>query len=63
LTGEVSDSDNNLLATYTWLADEIKVGVVDNDGHGLEYSGSLILALSSTYQIRQMCRKPDSGIN
>jgi RHS repeat-associated protein len=42
LTCTVSDSDDNLLATYTWLADEIKVGVVDDDGHGLEYTGSLI---------------------
>jgi RHS repeat-associated protein len=48
LTGEVSDSSGDPLATYTWLADGTKVGVVDDDGHGLEYTGSLIYKRNGT---------------
>jgi hypothetical protein len=48
LTGAVSDSSGDPLATYTWLADGTKVGVVDDDGHGLEYTGSLIYRRNGT---------------
>jgi RHS repeat-associated protein len=48
LTGEVSDSSGDPLATYTWLADGTKVGVIDGDGHGLEYTGSLIYKRNGT---------------
>jgi RHS repeat-associated protein len=48
LTSAVSDSSGDPLATYTWLADGTKVGVVDDDGHGLEYTGSLIYKRNGT---------------
>jgi RHS repeat-associated protein len=48
LTGEVSDSSGDPLATYTWLADGTKVGVIDDGGHGLEYTGSLIYKRNGT---------------
>jgi RHS repeat-associated protein len=48
LLAEARDSSDDLVAKYTFLADGTKVGVVDDGGHGLEYTGSLIYRRNGT---------------
>ncbi len=42
LTSAARDASDNLQAAYRWLADGTKLGVVDTDGMGYDYVGSLI---------------------